>query len=166
MGQAYETLINPRRPVPRRPWISPGLTDAVLAEAPPPDAVRPELVPRLTDRYLVGHNVGVDRRLLHRRYPGIRPAGVIDTLRLAKLTGATQRSLTALVDRYALTERVGELVPHGHPHRALWDTVAAALLLQELIAEQWPSPPDFDALVASAGERFGHHNDPEQQTLL
>ncbi|GAA3752331.1 3'-5' exonuclease family protein [Salinactinospora qingdaonensis] len=36
MDEAYETLINPGRPVPRRPWISPGLTNAVLRQAPPP----------------------------------------------------------------------------------------------------------------------------------
>ncbi|WP_157036482.1 hypothetical protein [Streptomonospora alba] len=91
---------------------------------------------------------------------------MIDTLRLAKRTGATVRSLTALVDRYALRGRLGELVPDGRPHRALWDTVAAALLLHEIVAEQWTSAPGIDALVASAGERFGHRNGPEQQTLL
>ncbi|GAA3273585.1 hypothetical protein GCM10020218_018480 [Dactylosporangium vinaceum] len=32
---AYTTLVNPGRPVPQRPWISPGLTDQMLAEAPP-----------------------------------------------------------------------------------------------------------------------------------
>ena len=31
---AYTTLINPGRTIPRRPWISPGLTTAVLATAP------------------------------------------------------------------------------------------------------------------------------------
>jgi DNA polymerase III subunit epsilon len=33
---AYTTLINPGRPIPRRSWISPGLTSAVLAAAPAP----------------------------------------------------------------------------------------------------------------------------------
>src|SRR5689334_3064339 len=32
-GTAYTTLINPERPVPARPWISPGLTADVLATA-------------------------------------------------------------------------------------------------------------------------------------
>jgi DNA polymerase III epsilon subunit-like protein len=31
---AYSTLVNPRRKIPRRPWISPGLTNDVLATAP------------------------------------------------------------------------------------------------------------------------------------
>src|SRR5215467_8788529 len=38
LPHAYSTLVNPQRPVPRRPWISPGLTMAAL---------------------IVGHNVGV-----------------------------------------------------------------------------------------------------------
>lgn len=166
MEQAYESLINPGRPVPRRPWISPGLTDAVLAQAPSPGAVGPDLAARLEGRYLVGHNVGVDWRLLHRRFPDVHPAGMIDTLRLAKRTGAVSRSLSALVEGYELTECVGELVPDGRPHRALWDTVAAALLLPELITDQWPSPPSFASLLTSAGERFSRHDDSEQQTLL
>ncbi|MUL41570.1 3'-5' exonuclease [Streptomonospora sp. PA3] len=166
MAQAYETLINPGRPVPRRPWISPGLTDAVLAQAPSPGVVDPDLATRLEGRYLVGHNVGVDWRLLHRRFPDVHPAGMIDTLRLAKRTGATSRSLSALVEDYDLTGRVSELAPDGRPHRALWDTVAAALLLKALVTEQWSSPPSLASLLASAGERFGRHDDCEQQTLL
>src|SRR5450756_803910 len=40
---AYSTLINPGRTIPRRPWISPGLTTAVLAAAPGPADIEPEL---------------------------------------------------------------------------------------------------------------------------
>lgn len=38
---AYTTLINPGRTIPRRPWISPGLTTAVLATAPTPHKSNP-----------------------------------------------------------------------------------------------------------------------------
>jgi hypothetical protein len=38
---AYTTFINPGRRIPRRPWISPGLTTAVLAAAPGPARARP-----------------------------------------------------------------------------------------------------------------------------
>lgn len=33
LDDAYTTLINPQRSIPRRPWISPGLTNRTLAEA-------------------------------------------------------------------------------------------------------------------------------------
>ncbi|MEU1901617.1 3'-5' exonuclease [Nocardiopsis dassonvillei] len=136
MGEAYESLINPGRPVPSRPWISPGLTDEVLVGAPPPEEVGTELHARVEGRYLVGHNVAVDWRLLHRHYPGLRPAGLIDTLRLARaLKVPGPKALASLVERYELRKRVNTLVPGGRPHRALWDTVAAALVLSALVSD-------------------------------
>jgi DNA polymerase III subunit epsilon len=53
---AYTTFINPGRRIPRRPWISPGLTTAVLAAAPGPAAVEPELARRISGHIIVGHN--------------------------------------------------------------------------------------------------------------
>lgn len=68
---AYTTLVNPGRRIPRRPWISPGLTNAALAAAPAPAEVEPELACRINRRYLVGHNIGVDWRLLHLLLPAL-----------------------------------------------------------------------------------------------
>jgi DNA polymerase III epsilon subunit-like protein len=34
LASAFATMINPGRPVPRKPWISPGLTTQTLARAP------------------------------------------------------------------------------------------------------------------------------------
>lgn len=167
MSRSYETLINPGRRVPRRPWISPGLTNAVLRHAPDPETVGAEVAARVTGCYLVGHNVGVDWRLLRRHYPDIEVRGLIDTLTLAKRERTKSRSLTTLVDHYALTEGVSELVPDGRPHRALWDTVAAAVLLPTLINEQWSQPPTLATLLSVAGDHAQHANGgPEQQRLI
>ncbi len=84
LANSYNTLVSPGRPVPRKPWISPGLTDETLKNAPGLSKVEPELATRLNGQIIVGHNIGVDWRLLHRRCPSIRPAGIIDTLRLAR----------------------------------------------------------------------------------
>lgn len=144
MQAAYESLVNPGRPVPRRPWISPGLTDDVLSEAPNPAQVGPELEARVNGRYMVGHNVSVDWKLVHLRHPSVRPAGLIDTLRLARhLQIPAPRGLGALLDRFGLRDEVKTLVPKGRPHRALWDTVAAALLLNRLVNE----PPQVHTLA-------------------
>lgn len=138
MTAAYNTLISPERTITRRPWISPGLTDALLLRAPKLVDIEPELAGRLNGKYLVGHNIGVDWRLLHRRCPGITPAGLIDTLRWARQTHhAGTRSLTALVAHFGLTRRVDQLAAGSVPHRALWDTVAVALLLG-VLARQTP----------------------------
>jgi DNA polymerase-3 subunit epsilon len=105
---SYSTLINPGRVIPRRPWISPGLASAILATAPPPDEVGPALAQRVNGQIIVGHNVGVDWRLLHRRYPGIEPVALIDTLRLARtLTLGSKNSLTALTGYLGLTPGSG-----------------------------------------------------------
>jgi DNA polymerase III subunit epsilon len=81
----------------------------------------------------------VDWRLLHRRYPAIIPAALIDTLRLARhLKLSTKNSLTALTTQLELTPQIERLATGSQPHRALWDTIAAALLLPALIERAWP----------------------------
>ena len=142
LSSAYSTLIDPGRPVQRRPWIS--LTDAELAGAPKLAEVEPRLAGQIDGCWIVGHNIAIDWRLLHRRCPTIRPAGLLDTLRLARAAqpGArTGMGLSALLDRYELTARVATAVPDGRPHRALWDTVAAGVLLATLVDRQWPTAP-------------------------
>lgn len=133
MASAYCTLINPERRIPQRPWISPGLTDAVLRTAPTLADVEPELARRINGKHLVGHNIGVDWRLLHRRCPAITPTGLIDTLRLTRANNSGERAnLSAVVERLGLTQDVYRLGVGSAPHRALWDAVASGLLLTAL----------------------------------
>lgn len=149
---AYSTLINPGRRIPKRPWISPGLITAVLATAPAPAEVGPELAGRVDGNILVGHNIGVDWRLLHRRYPAIAPAGLMDTLRLARhLKLGRKNGLAALVDQFGLTSQVERLAAGSQPHRALWDTIAAALLLPALASLAWPDGATLAELIGVAG---------------
>lgn len=72
---------------------------------------------------IVGHNITVDWRLLHRKCPSVQPAGLLDTLRLARLAppGAKGDRLTALLDRRQLTAHVAQIARGSHAHRALWD---------------------------------------------
>jgi DNA polymerase III epsilon subunit-like protein len=148
---AYSTLINPGRRIPRRPWISPGLTNTALAAAPAPAGVEPELARRINGHILVGHNIGVDWRLLHRRYPAITPTALIDTLRLARyLKLGSKNSLSALTAQFDLTPDIDRLADDSHPHRALWDTIAAALLLPALVAKAWPQGATLTGLLAVA----------------
>jgi DNA polymerase III epsilon subunit-like protein len=152
LASAYCTLVNPKRPVPRRPWISPGLTTALLASAPTITDIEPELAHRLDGAYVVGHNVRVDWRLLHRRCPSIRPAGLIDTLRLARLAhpGEKGNNLAKLLDRHQLTDIATQLAKDSQPHRALWDTTGAALLLHALATAQCPNGTISDLLAAAS----------------
>lgn len=152
LAEAYATLVNPGRPVPARPWIAPGLTNDVLSRARPLTAIEPELADRITGRWLVGHNIAVDWRLLHRRCPSIAPAGLIDTLRLARACriDAGGKSLTTLLDHLGMTATVTRAVPDGQPHRALWDATGAAILLGGLVTRRWPAGVALAGLCAVA----------------
>jgi DNA polymerase-3 subunit epsilon/exodeoxyribonuclease X len=99
--------------------------------APPPSPTSSRNSPAVWRTFIVGHNVGVDWHLLHRRCPSIRPAGLIDTLRLAR-PDEKGNNLARLLDCHQLTPKVTELARDSQPHRALWDTTGAALLLQAL----------------------------------
>ncbi|PZG45978.1 hypothetical protein C1I98_14860 [Spongiactinospora gelatinilytica] len=79
---------------------------------------------------------------------------MIDTLRLARVIhlGKQRLSLTDLLSRHGLTQQVNVLVPGQQPHRALWDTAGAALLLPDMI-RQLPGEGtlSFSALKKIAG---------------
>lgn len=152
LDTAFTSLVNPGRPVAQRPWISPGLTDAVLAEAPSLNAIAAQLVELVNGRWVLGHNVHVDWRLLSRHIPGLRPAGLLDTLALARTIDFPKRSLSALVDDLRLKETMLAAAGSSQPHRAYWDTVATAYLLPKLIDRLWPEKaPTFDSLRLAAG---------------
>jgi DNA polymerase-3 subunit epsilon len=171
LASAFATMINPGRPVPRRPWISPGLTTKTLANAPPIQDIAPELATRLAGATIVGHNVNVDWRLLNRRCPAIGASALIDTLRLARHVQpqAKGNSLTTLLDRYQLTSTVTALVPGSQPHRALWDATGTALLLAALISDLPDSEPTLAQLRHIAEPPASGRDKPsapQQATLL
>jgi DNA polymerase-3 subunit epsilon len=156
LARAFTSLINPGRKIPRHPWLSPGLTNAVLATAPPLDKVEAQLAELINKRWIVGHNVNVDWRLLNRSLPALRPAGLIDTLALARALGQPKRSLSALVEQMHLTGQVTASAVGSQPHRALWDTVAVACLLPRLVDRLWPDkPPTMETLRLAAGVPLG-----------
>jgi DNA polymerase-3 subunit epsilon/exodeoxyribonuclease X len=163
--RAFTSLINPGRKIPHHPWLSPGLTNAVLATAPPLGHIEAQLAELIDGRWLVGHNVNVDWRLLSRRLPALRPVGLIDTLVLARALGQPKRSLAALVEQMDLTGLVTASAPGSQPHRALWDTVAVACLLPRLVNRLWPDkPPTLESLRLTAGVPLG--SEPTEQPGL
>lgn len=160
LDSAFSTLINPQRPVARRPWMSPGVNGRALDLAPTLKQVEPKITSRLTDVYLIGHNIGGDWRLLHRQLPALRIAGLICTFTLArKVVGHAEAGLTALLDRFDVTGRVNAAVPAGQPHRALWDAAGAAVLLDELVHRRWRHEPSLAALLDAAAPA-GHRPAP------
>jgi DNA polymerase III epsilon subunit-like protein len=152
MATAYTTCLDPGRSIPAKPWISPGLSGLALRGQPAFAEIRDTLLARLQGTYLVGHNVGVDWRLLHRHLPELTLAGLIDTHRLAKAADLSGKlGLTDLLARLRLTGVVTTAAPASRPHRALWDTTGAALLLPTLIRRYFTSEPTLQQLLDVAG---------------
>jgi len=148
-ARAYSSLVNPGRKIRRGPWISPGLTNTVLADAPTLGDVEAQLAGLLNGAVVVGHNISVDWRLLHRRCPTIAPAGLLDTLRLAKhhRPHDTSRTLTALVEQLDLTAKTNRLAAASQPHRALWDATATGLLLHAIVTASYDDEPTLRHLL-------------------
>lgn len=128
----FQTLVNPGRAIPPRVALLTGLTDAVVAAAPPIGAVLPSLLQFLGDAVIVGHNVGFDLAFLRRALDqGGRPpldGPVVDTVALAR----------RLVRDEVPDCRLGTLasrlrLDHRPSHRALDDALATVDLLHLLI---------------------------------
>lgn len=152
MATAYATCLDPGRPIPAKPWISPGLSGLALQGQPAFAEIRDALLTRLQGTYLVGHNVAVDWRLLHRHLPELALAGLIDTHRLAKAMNLSGKlGLSDLLARLKLTGAVTTAARASRPHRALWDTTGAALLLPTLIRRYFSSEPTLQQLLDVAG---------------
>ncbi len=126
VGQ-WQSLVNPSQPIP--PFITSltGITDEMVACAPPIGEVLPAIVAMVGDRVLVGHNVRFDAHFIETelvRYGHAPLANVkLDTLALARRT-------IAEVPNYKLGTLTRELgIDVERHHRALCDALATAELL-------------------------------------
>ncbi|WIX85733.1 3'-5' exonuclease [Amycolatopsis sp. DG1A-15b] len=154
LDHAFSSLINPERKITRSPWTSPGITNAVLEHAPTLDEVAPKIIELVAGAWLVGHNVRVDWRLLTKTLPTAEPVGLIDTLRLAKHRRPELKKghgLQAWIERLDLTDTITQAARDSQPHRALWDTVATATLLEAFMRDQPATNTELDALLTIAG---------------
>jgi DNA polymerase-3 subunit epsilon len=65
-----------------------------VAGAPAIADIEPELARRLNGACIVGDNLAVDWRLLRCNCPSVRPVGLFDTLRLARLVHPGEKATT------------------------------------------------------------------------
>lgn len=129
----FASLVDPGMPMP--PWVSrlTGITDGMLAEAPPFSEISDEVRRRLEGRVFVAHNASFDWRFVAaemHRARSLMPSGPrLCTVRLARraLPGLARRGLDAVAGYYA--------IPIRDRHRALGDAAATATILPRLLAE-------------------------------
>ena len=157
-GARWSSLVRPGQPIPPDATRVHGITDAMVADAPPAAAIAPLLRAACADLPLVMHNAPFDLPFLQdlMRRAGQKPLDsvVVDTLGLARgLYGGGGNSLGALAARFAVRFETA--------HRALGDALATAEVFGRL-AERWES--DKDRKVSSLAELAAVSQDEMRRT--
>lgn len=130
--EAFSTLVNPGMAIPRQITRLTGISDAMVADAPPVEDVLDAFLERASGTVLVGHNLGFDLSFLNAAIIGSDRAPLtnpwIDTLVLAR------DALGGCVPNFRLATLATFLdLPNKPAHRAMCDALATADLLQALV---------------------------------
>lgn len=133
--QAKSWGLRPPRPITDRAISIHGITNQMAETFQPWRIHATEILAEMEDRIVIGHNVGVDARVITHTEPSWRPLALIDTKALAKhvLPGRSEYSLRALVS---------DLFPDNAewtPHRAASDALVTAhlfILLSSMLEKQ------------------------------
>ncbi len=135
---SFQSLVKPRVPIPPEASAVNGISNRMVAEAPPAEHIR-DSIAELAERadYLAAHNLPYDLTILKRQYPAIfHPFGPdrgIDTLRLSRhlWQEIPSHSLQALRYRFELDTDIT-----GEAHRALFDTELVRSLLHHAFTHE------------------------------
>jgi DNA polymerase-3 subunit epsilon len=132
-GETFDAIVNPGRPIPQASVRFHGITDAMVAEAPPIDVVLPAFLRFARGAVLVGHQVSFDLRFLRIEterlgLPALQATHpVLDTLLLSEAVHGPlgAHGLDAVADRLGVAVR-------GR-HSALGDALATAEVFVRLV---------------------------------
>lgn len=146
--ERFTSYINPGRPIPLRIQQITGIQPADVADAPPIEKIRPEILAFLrgNTEAIIAHNAAFDISFLNAA--GVRVhVPVLDTYELATILLPDQ-------DSYSLGELCRDLaIPLPLAHRAGHDAEATAALLMHLLAKVEALPPTtLEVLCAAAAE--------------
>jgi DNA polymerase-3 subunit epsilon len=131
-GEIFNSLIHPGRTIPRVSSEVHGITDAMVASAPPVNEILPRFHRFVGDAVLVAHNAAFDMKFLTLRQAeaGVSFTNpVLDTVLLAAAVFGADESLTldTLAERFAIKIAAEER------HTALGDSLATGYTLLRLI---------------------------------
>jgi DNA polymerase-3 subunit epsilon len=132
-GEVFDALVRPDRPIPASSVRFHGITDEMVAQAPPIDVVLPAFLRFADGAVLVGHEVWFDLRFLEdqaRRLglPALTEShAILDTRLLSELIHPAAESH----DLDAVAQRLG--VPLEGRHSALGDALTTAEVVVRLV---------------------------------
>lgn len=132
-GEILDTLVNPGRPIPPGATAVHGITDAMVADAPPATEALRRFHRFAEGAVLVAHNAPFDLAFLQRSEAalGLRfDMAVLDTVLLSAVIYGQHDSHS--LD--ALSHRLGIAIPEEARHTALGDTLATADAFLKLLA--------------------------------
>jgi DNA polymerase III epsilon subunit-like protein len=127
IGEPMSWLVKPETPIKHFATRIHGLTNKDVADCPPFEAVKADVLMALSHPALIAHNAHVDVDVLQRKLPGWEPPEVFDTLKLARrlMPGQASYRLGSLVESFMLAASL----PDGlSPHRATYDALVAGRL--------------------------------------
>ena len=155
----WDTLVNPRKPIPSFISQLTGITNSMVMHAPDLPDVMGEFIAFVGGAPVVGHNISFDLTFLQRA-GSLRNNIDIDTYELAAV-------LMPTASRYnlsALAQQLGVLLPATH--RALDDARATHAVFIELLEKAHALPLDLLAEIVRMGEPLDWQgNWPFQQVL-
>lgn len=111
-----------------------GISSDDLADAPQLMMLWPQIKRTLSQRIVVAHGHGTEKRYL-RAFPAHNFGPWVDTLLLARAAWPKlpSHALGEVCEHFELTEKISVLVPNKTWHDALYDTTASLILLEYLI---------------------------------
>ncbi len=131
VGPSFHTLVNPGRPIPPRIQGLTGITDAMVADAPPFEGVAPRVAQALDGRVFVAHNAAFDWGFLQHELMSATGTGLADRRLCTVRMG---RALVPGLSSYALDPLTRHFsIPIHARHRAHGDALATARLLLHLL---------------------------------
>lgn len=131
-GEVFNTLVNPRRPIPLSSTEVHGITEAMVQDAPFVEEVATRFHKFAEGAVLVAHNAPFDMEFLRRLEPtlGLRfDNPVFDTVLLSAVVFG-QHEVHSLD---ALSHRLGITIPEEARHTAIGDTIATADAFLKLV---------------------------------
>ncbi len=140
----WSTLVNPGMPIPPAVQALTGISDAMVRDAPPFEAIADEVAARTAGAVFVAHNARFDYGFLKHAFARLDraySARVLCTVKLSRrlCPDAPRHNLDSVIERHAL--------PVDHRHRALGDARVLWAFVQALYRDFAP-----DA-VADAAKR-------------